>query len=101
MRCCRRAGPGRELRGVRRAVHGDHPGSVADDATRLPGIALPGFANAHSHAFHRAMRGRTHRDGGTFWTWREAMYAVAAQLDPDSYLARWPGPHTPKWHWPV
>ena len=63
------------------------PGSVADDATRLPGIALPGFANAHSHAFHRAMRGRTHRDGGTFWTWREAMYAVAAQLDPDSYLA--------------
>ena len=63
------------------------PGSVAGDAIRLPGIALPGFANAHSHAFHRAMRGRTHRDGGTFWTWREAMYAVAAQLDPDSYLA--------------
>ncbi len=63
------------------------PGSVADDAIRLPGIVLPGFANAHSHAFHRAMRGRTHRDGGTFWTWREAMYAVAAQLDPDSYLA--------------
>ncbi len=48
---------------------------------------LPGFANAHSHAFHRALRGRTHDDGGTFWTWREAMYAVAARLDPDSYLA--------------
>ena len=49
---------------------------------------LPGFANAHSHAFHRALRGRTHdADGGTFWTWREQMYAVAARLDPDSYLA--------------
>ncbi|MBE3076247.1 MAG: formimidoylglutamate deiminase, partial [Actinobacteria bacterium] len=34
-----------------------------------------------------ALRGRTHDGGGTFWTWREQMYAVAAQLDPDSYLA--------------
>ena len=50
-------------------------------------MVLPGFANAHSHAFHRALRGRTHDGGGTFWTWREAMYAVAARLDPDSYRA--------------
>ena len=57
------------------------------DARRLPGVVLPGLANAHSHAFHRALRGRTHGGGGTFWTWRQAMYAVAAQLDPDSYLA--------------
>jgi len=56
------------------------------DAT-LPGLVLPGFANAHSHAFHRALRGRTHDGGGTFWTWRERMYAVSAHLDPDSYLA--------------
>ena len=55
--------------------------------TRLQGVVLPGFANAHSHAFHRALRGRTHDSGGTFWTWRERMYAVAARLDPDSYLA--------------
>jgi formiminoglutamate deiminase len=54
---------------------------------RLPGLVLPGFADAHSHAFHRALRGRTHDRGGTFWTWRERMYAVAARLDPDSYLA--------------
>jgi formiminoglutamate deiminase len=54
---------------------------------RLPGLTLPGFANAHSHAFHRALRGRTHDQGGTFWTWRERMYAVTARLDPDSYLA--------------
>jgi len=56
-------------------------------ATRLSGVVLPGLANAHSHAFHRALRGRTHRGGGTFWTWREGMYRVAAALDPDSYLA--------------
>ena len=54
---------------------------------RLPGLVLPGFADAHSHAFHRALRGRTHDRGGTFWTWRERMYAVAGRLDPDSYLA--------------
>ncbi len=58
-----------------------------DGDRRLPGIVLPGFANAHSHAFHRALRGRTHGDGGSFWTWRERMYAVAGRLDPDSYLA--------------
>ncbi|GAA0796890.1 formimidoylglutamate deiminase [Spirilliplanes yamanashiensis] len=51
-----------------------------------PGLTLPGLANAHSHAFHRALRGRTHTDRGTFWTWRERMYEVASTLDPDSYL---------------
>lgn len=57
---------------------------------RLHGLVFPGFANAHSHAFHRALRGRTHGDGGTFWTWREVMYRVAKNLNPDNYyrLAR-------------
>ncbi|MET7417462.1 formimidoylglutamate deiminase [Dactylosporangium sp. NPDC005555] len=68
------------------------PGTAGDglDAVRLPGVTLPGFANAHSHAFHRALRGRTHGGRGTFWTWREQMYSVAAALDPDAYhrLAR-------------
>jgi formiminoglutamate deiminase len=63
----------------------DH--EVRDSVVELPGVVLPGFANAHSHAFHRALRGRTHGDGGTFWTWREGMYRVAAVLDPDSYYA--------------
>ena len=63
------------------------PESPRRDAERLTGVVLPGLANAHSHAFHRALRGRTHGRGGTFWTWREGMYAVAARLDPDSYLA--------------
>lgn len=53
---------------------------------RLDGLVLPGFADAHSHAFHRALRGRTHTSGGTFWTWRDAMYTVASRLDPDRYL---------------
>jgi formiminoglutamate deiminase len=58
------------------------------NASRLPGLTLPGFANAHSHAFHRALRGRTQGgERGSFWTWRERMYEVAARLDPDSYLA--------------
>lgn len=56
-------------------------------ATHLKGLTLPGLANAHSHAFHRALRGQTHRGGGSFWTWREDMYKVAAKLTPDSYYA--------------
>jgi formiminoglutamate deiminase len=56
-------------------------------ATRLAGLTLPGFANAHSHAFHRALRGRTHAGKGTFWTWRERMYSLADRLAPDSYRA--------------
>lgn len=59
----------------------------SDGDLRLRGVALPGFANAHSHAFHRMLRGRTHGDGGNFWTWREQMYAVASSLTPDTYFA--------------
>ncbi len=55
-------------------------------AVRLAGLTLPGFANAHSHAFHRALRGRAQRGRGSFWTWREQMYAVADRLDPESYF---------------
>lgn len=60
------------------------------DDVRLAGLVLPGLANAHSHAFHRGLRGRTHagaQAGGSFWVWREAMYSLAARLDPTSYLA--------------
>ena len=62
------------------------PRSSGETVT-VPGLTLPGFANTHSHAFHRALRGRTQRERGTFWTWREQMYAVAGRLDPDSYHA--------------
>ena len=41
-------------------------------------LTLPGFVNAHSHAFQRALRGRT--EGGDFWAWRESMLGVASRL---------------------
>jgi formimidoylglutamate deiminase len=44
-------------------------------------ISLPGFVNAHSHAFQRALRGRT--EGGDFWGWRDAMLELARGLTPE------------------
>lgn len=44
-------------------------------------VKLPGFVNAHSHAFQRALRGR--RTGGDFWAWREAMIAEAERQTPE------------------
>jgi formiminoglutamate deiminase len=46
---------------------------------------LPGLVDAHSHAFHRALRGRA--AGGDFWAWRREMYSLVDRLDPDSLLA--------------
>ena len=61
------------------------PESDIDDGRRLPGVTLPGMVNAHSHAFHRELRGLTHRQGGDFWLWRDLMYQVAGELTPESY----------------
>jgi formimidoylglutamate deiminase len=44
----------------------------------VPPLILPGFVNAHSHAFQRALRGRT--EGGDFWEWRTAMMDIAQGL---------------------
>ncbi len=44
-------------------------------------LTLPGFVNAHSHAFQRALRGRT--EGADFWGWRESMLDLAGGLSPD------------------
>jgi formimidoylglutamate deiminase len=43
-------------------------------------LSLPGFVNAHSHAFQRALRGR--RQGDDFWAWRDAMLAEASRATP-------------------
>jgi formimidoylglutamate deiminase len=54
------------------------------------GPLVPGIANLHSHAFQRAMAGsaeRRLRADDDFWSWREAMYGLAATLDPDSLHA--------------
>jgi formimidoylglutamate deiminase len=45
-------------------------------------VVLPGFVNAHSHTFQRALRGR--RTGGDFWAWREAMIAEAERQTPET-----------------
>jgi len=55
-------------------------------AEYVAGIVVPGMPNAHSHAFQRAMAGNTEyrlsaRD--SFWTWRQAMYALANRIEPD------------------
>lgn len=56
------------------------------DAERIPGIAIPGFVNVHSHAFQRGMAGlaefRTAQHD-SFWTWRELMYHFLRWLTPD------------------
>lgn len=63
----------------------------ASAATRLPRRALlPGFINAHSHAFQRGLRGhgeRFPRGAGSFWTWREAMYRLVDSLDEERAYA--------------
>ena len=60
-------------------------GVAAETGDLVLGTVLPGMGNAHSHAFHRALRGRTHEDGGDFWQWRDAMYRVADRLSPERY----------------
>ncbi|MBT2438564.1 formimidoylglutamate deiminase [Streptomyces sp. ISL-36] len=67
---------------VRTGVDAPPPGAVA-----LRGLTIPGLANAHSHAFHRALRGTVQVGSGTFWTWREVMYQVASRLTPETYHA--------------
>jgi formimidoylglutamate deiminase len=44
-------------------------------------LTIPGFVNAHCHAFQRELRGRT--EGGDFWAWRESMLDVASRLAPE------------------
>ncbi|MCJ0870956.1 formimidoylglutamate deiminase [Streptomyces sp. AP-93] len=75
------AGDGR-ISALRTGVETPPPGAEV-----LRGLTLPGLANAHSHAFHRALRSTVQVGSGTFWTWRDFMYKVAQNLTPDSYFA--------------
>jgi formiminoglutamate deiminase len=86
--------PGNLLDGVVVETSGTHitattrTSQAPAGSVRLQGLTVAGFANCHSHAFHRALRGRTQQaSAGSFWSWRDSMYEVAARLDPDSYYA--------------
>ncbi|WP_312182061.1 formimidoylglutamate deiminase, partial [Arthrobacter sp.] len=91
--CERAVWDGRVESGVRLTV--DSAGVVAAVETGadprpgdlvLNGVVFPAGSNAHSHAFHRVLRGRTHIGGAdSFWTWREAMYRAAGALTPELY----------------
>lgn len=78
------------------------PSASSADYSSSRFVRVPGMVNAHSHAFHRVLRGRTHeRSAATapaagaqatvshatdnFWTWREQMYAAASYLSPQAY----------------
>lgn len=79
----------------------DDDGAAAEDGTAVERLenraVLPGFVNAHSHAFQRGLRGRgetfpnqpTGPAGtvgmGSFWSWREAMYSLVESLDRDRF----------------
>lgn len=71
---------------IRRPCDGDCPRR----AVHLSGVTMPGLVNAHSHAFHRLLRGRSEgREAASsdFWGWREHMYALAGVLDEDLLAA--------------
>ena len=66
-------------------------GAAVEDSEFVAGVVIPGLANAHSHAFQRALAGRTEqrapRGKDNFWTWRERMYELAGDLDPETLAA--------------
>ena len=87
---------GRALAGAALCVEGGvvaSVGPVPEGAEVIPlrrAAILPGLVTAHSHAFQRAIRGRTEwraHQRDDFWTWREAMYAAAERLTPDDLEA--------------
>ena len=71
--------------GLITSIEADAAGT--ETAVTLAGVSYPGFANTHSHVFHRLLRGHPGIPRGDFWSWRDAMYETAAALDPDSYRA--------------
>jgi formimidoylglutamate deiminase len=70
----------------------DLPAAVAAGAAgdavaeQIRGFVVPGMSNAHSHAFQRGMAGNTEfrlSAQDSFWTWRQAMYALANRISPE------------------
>ena len=93
-------------RGV--VIEVDRMGSVANvtagvevppaDADVLSGLVIPGIAERALAAFQRALRGRTEAaGGGSFWTWREQMYALAQRLSTPSWSGPWHARRSARW----
>lgn len=62
------------------------PKNPPDQHIKLPNqVVMPGFVNAHSHSFQRALRGLVEKVEGPddFWSWREKMYKIANHLNLD------------------
>ena len=73
-----------------KSIEGSYSGS--QPIYNLQGYALPSFQNAHSHAFQYAMAGLAERHStkdkaDDFWSWREAMYALALKIEPEQLEA--------------
>src|SRR5689334_18119412 len=67
---------------------GREPPKAALPVEQIPAYAVPGFCNAHSHAFQYAMAGLSEflppaARSDDFWSWREAMYSLANKLTPE------------------
>jgi len=82
---------GRRAGNVLIHVEGGRITSVVEDAPAPPdavvlkGWTVPGFANVHSHAFQRLLRGEVESGGGDFWEWRERMFRYAG-WEPADYF---------------
>jgi formimidoylglutamate deiminase len=81
---------------VRLTVHAGRVAALVEDAQPEAGdvevgVLIPGLCNAHSHAFQRALAGRTEKRSpegrDNFWTWRERMYRLAGSLDAGALAA--------------
>lgn len=67
-------------------------GAAEHAVVKVAGYGVPGLSNLHSHAFQRALAGRTEfvsgqRADDDLWTWREEMYRFVDRLNPDDYEA--------------
>jgi len=79
----------------------DDKGKIASISSKRPadtsieeveGYCLPGFQNAHSHAFQYAMAGLAERHpdpsrSDDFWSWRDTMYKIALSINPEQLQA--------------
>lgn len=75
--------------GMIESVSGDHP---YENVEVISGFGVPGLSNLHSHAFQRALAGRTEFVTGALaednlWTWRKEMYRMVDRLKPEDYEA--------------